>query len=919
MWKIHFTGFCFSSTISYTPYPELRKWLNRSNTDFLTNLRFGIKAWNSIEFNLITKHEIITEEFCRNLPKFRKEHKNSLDSYFDAWLSTINEFFTLTCPPGAISSAVKLIVVKTLMTEAQKLKRSPHPSVLQGMLRVLHNSAMQNFYKSNSDAYCEYIASILMYINALASRQADMTTIAKDVEHILDAIKTFVQQTPHLDLFQAAFLSSVLVPLSELVITLQVQQNIDYTTRFVEILRELYFGDKTSDGLKNWLTTSTPSGMYTDLFAVPIHTFLLIFETILQAYRHDVTLRSAFISWLFDTYFSRDGIRFPDVRQMLDAMSYVMSVMRKHDVHLNFDVGKQKAIAFIGKHLETIFDGFHETAFGETINLVIATLTANPMILEHALVKITVKCMLMPKNDSPTMTRFTQMMQLVIDVYRRLSRAQKFVAHLIRSVFEELATVTLSRKLKRKATVIRSSSRKKMKLDEGKVNGDCVQHDDQNGDDLASHPSYLDMLLDKVQPPPPTEMITSDTLSVAMKIDETLDHCPGIEFAWPIDVGRSFSNFISSLVSKPSLVVCKTLIFTLNDYIGLLKEGRNDENTMFLIEFASALMCQYFSGTRLAEHTEKQSEAIETNRRLTHDVLKEFGVAILNQEHNIRTMNAFLKTCFHTSHFDLLCGYYYPDTMHNDVSRVAVAKFADNIHPYLGAQEWTLIEQRITNFGRDECRANINRLYLQRAKASLLLGQVKKHKISNHLLSPTLNDLTQITMLLTDETIGQWFLEILSPAEMRSVCEVLVADGKSPSTKILNYFADNRIALETFALAVFKKCCQVTGIIETKVIIDKNDINKSMLKKIVARVRENSGSNDGDGTKSLSDDDCSVVAQMLRALGQLPIGYVDVDVKNVLFMMSAMIYYDRKLERNDCGDVRKLCFELTKGELCVFR
>lgn len=779
------------------------------------------------------------------------------------------------------------------------------------MLLVLHNSAMQNFYKSNSDAYCEFIASILMYINALSSGHADVITIGYDVERILDAIKIFVQQTPHLDLFQKAFLRSILVPLSELVITLHVQQNIDYTGRFVEILRELYFGDKTSDGLKNWFITPTPTGMYTELFDAPIHTFLLIFETILQAYRHDVCLRSAFISWLFDNYFGRDGTRFQDVRQMLDALSYVMCVMRKHDVHLNFDVGKQKASVFIGKHLETIFDDWHETAFGETINLVIATLTANPMILEHALVKISVKCMLMPKNDDTTMQRFTQMMQLVIDVYRRLSRAQKFVTNLIRSVFDELAAVKLSRKLKRKSMVSSTlASRKKMKLNGGELNGgDGLEHD-QGADDIPSATSYLNMLLNNVQLPTETK---SDG-AVLTTIDETLEQYPCIEFAWPIAVGHTFGNFISSLMSKPSLVVCKTLIFTLNDYVGLLKEGRNDENTLFLIEFASALMCQYFSGTRLAEHTEKQSDAIESNRRLTHDVLKEFGMAILNQEHNIRTMNAFLKTCFHTSHFDLLCWYYCPDAMQSDMSRVAIAKLADNVHPYLGTQEWTLIEQRITNFGRDECRANINRLYLQKIKASLLLGQVKKHKISMHLLSPTLTDLTQITMLLTDETIGQWFLEILTAAEMRAVCEVLVADGKSPPTKILNYFAENRQALETFALAVFKKCCQITDIFETKVILEKNTINKSMLKKIVARVRENSYSDDGGGMKQLSDDDCAAVAEMLRALSQLPIGFIDVDVKNVLFMMAAMIYYDRKLEPHDCGDVRKLCFELTKGE-----
>lgn len=132
----------FTTQISIIQNLELRKWLNRPNNDVLTNLQFGIKARNSIKLNLITKHEIITKEFCRNLRKFRKHHK--YNQYFDGWLMIINEFLSLTCSPGAISSTVKSALIDELKCEAKKFK---NPSTSIFIERNI--AAVTQYYNAN--------------------------------------------------------------------------------------------------------------------------------------------------------------------------------------------------------------------------------------------------------------------------------------------------------------------------------------------------------------------------------------------------------------------------------------------------------------------------------------------------------------------------------------------------------------------------------------------------------------------------------------------------------------------------------------------------------------------------------------------------------------------------------------------------
>lgn len=198
--------------ISYPPATELRAWLNRPEQTFCANLAFGMKAWRSIEFVLISKHEIIAEEFCRNLPALRKELRKSGASETataEAW-SIIGEFLALKYSAGAISSAVKQQLVDALRKEANKTLDSPVAGVFGAMLVTLEHSGMQNFYKSTPAALADFIGTICAYLLRLIEQQALLADgwLPKQTEVIrkmLSGLLTFVKQTPMLEVFRKRF------------------------------------------------------------------------------------------------------------------------------------------------------------------------------------------------------------------------------------------------------------------------------------------------------------------------------------------------------------------------------------------------------------------------------------------------------------------------------------------------------------------------------------------------------------------------------------------------------------------------------------------------------------------------------------------------------------------------------------------
>lgn len=865
-----------------------------------------MKIWNSIEFVLLSKQEIIVDEFCDQLPKLRKEHSDTKA----AW-SKINEFLSFRYASGTVNVAIKAKLVKALTEEAEKsinnLKTSP--LILNALLITLENPSIQNYYKSNATDYAKFLGENFRYVTVLL-QSADITSDqCKEYEHqierILTSMRLYVKQTPFLDVFKSDFAAEILQILCELVIWTD-NRNISCKKVFLNMLQELYFNGSQTKQLKQYFDNKGVQQSddaivkeFHDLFDVPMHVFLLVLETVVLSFRSDTEVQRSLFQYLLSENDGKLNVHNDDVPQQLSGLTIFILLLKKYEIPLRFDIDSMRAHYYLGIRMESIVNSYYTTHPYEVLNLLCAIIKLDPLIVEFSVCKIAVKFMLIAKTEETVWTKYEEFMFLVIEMYRKLSRAEKFISQLIKNLYETLSTMKLSKKLKRSCNnSIAESSTPQKKLK--KSTDESISMDTSSAKLTTSGVNENVVLLEQAII---KECESMSKFNVQTKNRNT-QIWSDIAFAFSPAISNTYTRFISGLVTKPSLVVWKSLIFTLKDYIQQLSEsnGKCSENCIFLIEITSALLSQYFMGSRVAEQSDKSWDLIDTNRNSTRTILTDFGHAILSQEHNSRTMNAFLKLCYSASNFDLICWYYRPDSMQlstngdDDSNTLDVAKCSKTIHAYLTEKEWTTIEQRIMNFGKRECKANINKIYLQRLKAAQLFDLQLGNDMTKFLLSSAFDDVEQISDILNDPSLSQWFIENLNSEQKRKVCEVMLqSTGEIDLLKELRK-VNNLEFIEILTFTAYQKILEILAggknsdslsSIDFEAIFDyrTDDVCKS-LSGILTK--------DFTGPNSIADrkhlKKCrEEVNSLLDLLKSLPIGFCKSNSKTMLSFLNIII------------------------------
>lgn len=916
------------------PFLELRKWLNRANLSFVENLDFGIKVWNSIEFVLLTKQEIIFDEFCNNLPRLRDEiAQNTTNSNYtnEAW-EKINELLALRYAAGTVSIAVKDKLIKAISQEAQfTIKQvQSSPLIFNALLATLQNTSMQNYYKSNVEEFTKFVATIIGYLNVLLqSNKVTNDQCKSHVERIVASIRAFIKQTPYLDVFKTAFAKNILDIFGELSIV-SPDRDANHRKEFLGIVQELYFDGGFVNQLKQYFAGVRSAKdpvieEYRTLCEKPLHVFLSVCEVIILSFRNDTNVQQAFLRYLFEGN-GKFAIVGDTAKEQLSAVTIFILLLKKHEVPLNFEVDSSKAYVYLGKHIEHIVNTYYNVHPSEVLSLLCATIKLNPLILEFSACQIGVKFMLAAKSEDAVWKKYEEFMYLLIEMYRKWNRGEKFISQLVKNIQETLATMKLSKKLKR--TFLEShmespTAAKKLKSLSGEAINLAEMSLNDNSTETTSIGSYLAQL---------EQVIAQDCDSTASRLPFTArTNCnetwTNIAFAFTPAISDSYIRFISGLVSKPSLVVWKTLLFALKDYLQQLKDSeKNSENDIFIVEITSALLSQYFLGSRLVEQSDKSWSAIETNRKVTREMLTEFGHAILNQEHCTRTMNAFLRLCYCVSNFDLLCWYYQPDSMDYsdkeivDGNKFDLTKCALNIFDYLSEKEWTLIEQRINNFGKNECKINMNRIHLQRLKAIQLLdAQVQHVNANKYIPSSLFNYPEQVIGILNDPTLSAWFLENLNDEQKQNVCELLLQSSDGIETLSALKDVNSKRFIEILIPSIYKKIFVVlsTGkyseylsdIDFTKIFDGKRSVCKS-IGSLIEKQTEKSGKTADKKHVQKHDDEIRECLQLIR---RLPIGFCGAKMKEIFALLNIAVYQYLRAAGDE--ELNGITIEILRGEI----
>ncbi|XP_017129838.1 uncharacterized protein LOC108147665 [Drosophila elegans] len=628
---------------------ELKSWLEEKSKPYPARVEFALKVWQSVEFPYPNKYEIITQWL-----------DESLASCGDLPTQQLKDFLKLRAQPGWVTQKIKVQLIQTLVKIVSQ-DGNANESALELLPLAINSELLQDALRANNEFLTECYGSMFKcHHRCLELRKKNKSVDPEhwDVEFVVPVIKQLAEiarrsQNPHLLL--KSYDANTVRPLVELLLSLK--------SPCLEELAELEKQLKAEFSAER-------------IAEQPLHVSLLLLEAAILNNRYETVSLQNIIPAVFKIS-QKSATSLP-------LAAYLLMSLRKYDISLQFKMAVGTGFNFIAQHLLTLVRKYRKSHLKEVLILLRSALRLNPLLLEQSVYQITVWLLTAPKADPEEEQLYSEYLILLLDMFRRLNRAERFIMNLLKALKEWLGKYKLD---------IPSSDAKKRRI-----------LDNENGDneEQQTEKRYLSLIF------------ASTPLTVAPSANDAFRQ---LSHTWPShSAGTAFTRLVSNLMSKPSLVIWKTLLFA---FAELLEEedqpqGVRAENLDFARELHAALLCQYLNGTRLAEQVHLHQVEVEQQLQHTAQVLEQFGRRLLSQEHNRRLMNAFLECTERASGFELLLTHYWPDGF-------PASQRPLQLRGFLPAAEWTLIQQRVHNFGKSSCRQRLQRLELQLAESGWLL------------------------------------------------------------------------------------------------------------------------------------------------------------------------------------------------------
>ncbi|XP_017067605.1 uncharacterized protein LOC108105498 [Drosophila eugracilis] len=641
---------------------ELMSWLTEQSKPYNARVDFALKVWQSVEFPYPNKYEIIVEWLSKSLPTCKEPP-----------IQQLKDFLQLKAQPGWVTQKVKEQLVRALILIFAR-QISATEAVLELHPLVLNSELLQDVLRSSNALLTECYSNLFECHRRCVDhrKDGDLNQEHWDAEFIVPVLKQLAEtarrhQNP--DKLLEEYELRVVNPLVELLLVLK--------SPYLEELAELEKQLKTKPHAERFKEH-------------PIHVSMLLLEASILNHRHDSGKLKKILIVAFKCCF--------ELESMFPLASYLLMSLRKYDISLQFKMGKTSftGFTFVAEQLVLLVGKYKKSHLKEVLILLCSALRFNPLLLEQSVYQITVWMLTTPKQSSEEEELYSEYLILLLDMFRRLSRAERFIMDLLKALKEWLGKYLLHDF---------HSEAKKRRLQDSKVEIADEKEKEQE--------RFLSIIF------------TRNPISTAATANDAFKQ---LSQTWPShSAGVAFSRLVSNLMTKPSLVIWKTL---LHSFVELLKEdkpqGVRAENLDFSRELHAALLCQYLNGTRLAEQVHLYQVQVEQQLQQTSEVLEQFGQLLLRQEHNRRLMNAFLECTEKASGFELLLKHYWPDGF-------PASERPLQLRGFLPTTGWTLIQQRVHNFGKSSCRHRLQRLEVQLAESGWLLQDQRRANCSDAL------------------------------------------------------------------------------------------------------------------------------------------------------------------------------------------
>ncbi|XP_018577936.1 uncharacterized protein LOC108916212 [Anoplophora glabripennis] len=623
---------------------------------------------------------------------------------------------------------IELIQEKLLLMDMVEM--STKRLILDSILLLIDNVTFRHYFKYNVDIYCKFISSLLHNIDCIEYLKGFLNLDLFD-KHILAHEK-----------FHKNFLINVLPSFIECLKKFECVEVFDYISKYVQkclfyrnhktfkIFIDHFFEDLKLEKkiIPKYLIKYMLNTYKTNQDAMLI--YKIIFHAFCAAYYQDFELIYKFLILLVHiTGFNLKDKLILAKTTKLDLPKSELSLIKSQEIilvllevlsenknDLNIKINDVTFTEFIRNILKQLL--YFNTPSTTSYKIFLKSIAIDPLSIEPITDDIIIYTMISDKHKH---SEYYEIFNInIFDIYSKLRRIEHFISKMVHTLNNYF------------------NGQRKILEEVYKFNGEIDSEEViMEGENIKTDHIFTEKIL------------------------------------------QQFSRCICNLASWQIINVFKTLLHQLHQILNDIDKNDHMENFM---EIMSVLISTFLCSIRITEHSvgttviEKLLKELEELR----NILQQFGMILLNREHNQKLMRSFLNISYNWAEVYMSLEYY---SINNEVE---LNKSIDNnfaacnityLHSYLTVKQWCLISERITNFGEIACKQLLEKLYIQKLRAMLLSEKsVNEDIVQNVIKSITGNIDIMWKNILEDKFVINNLLSKMEPSYALFIAEKVVCD-----------------------------------------------------------------------------------------------------------------------------------------------
>ncbi|XP_046813158.1 uncharacterized protein LOC124421519 [Vespa crabro] len=371
-----------------------------------------------------------------------------------------------------------------------------------------------------------------------------------------------------------------------------------------------------------------------------------------------------------------------------------------------------------------------------------------------------------------------------------------------------------------------------------------------------------------------------------------------IQSFFSLEFKKKFTKVISCFTNSQVLIILKILTDNLNRSCMESLKCNTTSHKIIILKTVAELLIAFFNGVCIFGNT-----STLTHQQEFLSVLNELGKNLsvlikkaLHVNHNTNVITVLLSVILSWSEIRNMTKYYLPKVKNHEL-----------IFP-ISDDHWQQLIQKITNFGEEECRNNMNKVIIHRIKYYALIDSPIKFDTLidglKYFWSTILRYNSEIILLLNDKEISELVSLLvtdmmLNESKFNHWMEIITKENLQENRRFLIYLLYHVLAqIRTIPMkGVIKSVIQH---IDIKLILSAEFVGKKKIKKILELIKKEILECKWEQMENTA---FNKVKLCLDIIVHMPLTFFKSDIKVLLLL----VIYTINKECVENGDITTLC------------